>query len=142
MNKAVQLVRFNTSDQGTFGKLITENFECFTVEPPWRDNAIGLSCIPVGDYNVSMSISRKFGKVYHIHNVPGRSSVLIHTGNLAGDVTKGFLTHSHGCILPGEKLGKMGKQLAVFSSMFALTRFKDYLQFEPFIMAVKEVYNV
>lgn len=63
-----------------------------TLELPWRDNQPNVSCIPEGEYWCAPE-QRHNRPSYRIHDVPGRSGVLIHTGN--------FLTDTSGCILPG-----------------------------------------
>lgn len=68
---------------------------CKTMELPWKDNQRSISCIPEGDYVVSKeppiskddptteedeSGGRKPRPYWHfrLHNVPGRSGVLVH----------------------------------------------------------------
>lgn len=101
----VKLVRGPSTDHGTFGRLIWPSGWCHTVELPWRDNRPQRSCIPPGTYRCAIVSSPKFGRVYGVANVPGRSHVLIHAANLGGDVDKGWATHLHGCIAPCDKLG-------------------------------------
>lgn len=67
--------------------------------------------------------SKRFGEVYRLYNVPDRSDILIHAGNLAGDIEKGFLTNSSGCILLGVATGTIKGQLAVFQSKLAIYEF-------------------
>ena len=120
----VRLTRIETGDQGTLGVLSVPGANpLYTLELPWRDNRQNVSCIPAGEYTARVTQSPRFGRVYHIQNVPGRSGVLIHSGNLAGDVGLGYLTHSHGCPLIGSYLGRLGSQLAVLASRMALTEF-------------------
>ena len=69
--------------------------ECKTMELPWRDNQRNVSCIPSGTYQVRKHVSPKFGETFHVLDVPGRSEILIHTGNYNRDTL--------GCILPGAK---------------------------------------
>lgn len=69
-------------------------FKCKTLELPWKDNRQQISCIPTGDYKVVMRTSPKYKKHYQVLNVPGRSYILIHTGN--------YYTQILGCILVGD----------------------------------------
>lgn len=101
----VKLVRGPSTDQGTFGRLVWPGGWCHTVELPWRDNRPQRSCIPPGTYRCAIVNSPKFGRVYGVANVPGRSHILIHAANLGGDVDKGWATHLQGCIAPADKLG-------------------------------------
>jgi len=73
----------------TLGSLFMDGVMlCKTMELPWKDNKRGISCIPEGSYEVTkeqpISVNdpqgRKQREYWHfrIHNVPGRSGVLIH----------------------------------------------------------------
>lgn len=68
-------------------------FSCKTLELAWKDNRPRVSCIPKGRYKVSKYNSPTKGKVFLLHDVPGRSYIEIHTGNYHTDVV--------GCILVG-----------------------------------------
>jgi hypothetical protein len=136
--KTVRLLRTESGDQGTFGLLAVDNFTCFTGELPWLDNRSKVSCIPVGKYNVLWELSPRLHKhTYRLKNVKGRDGVLIHSANLVGDSTKGFKTQLQGCIAMGEKLGYMMGQKALLSSRPAVTAFEMFLNFEPFILEIK-----
>ncbi len=115
------LHREKSSAQGTFGVLIGDNFRWHTVELPWKENKPNVSCIPCGTYHCDMAVSPRFGRVYHVRDVPGRTHILIHAGNYAGDIQEGYKTHSHGCILPGRKRGILGSQWGVLFSRHALS---------------------
>lgn len=79
------------------GKLL-----CNSLEPPWRNNA-RYTAIPRGVYEVEMTYSAKFRRVLPLLcDVPRRSGVRIHKGNLP--------SHTQGCILVGENTQK-GKVL-------------------------------
>ena len=68
-------------------------FHAATVEPPWRNNLVNISCIPAGSYSVEARHSEKYGDHFHVVNVEGRSLILIHPGNTYRD--------TRGCIIPG-----------------------------------------
>lgn len=140
-SSAAHLFRYATGDHGTFGVLHFPGGVCVTVELPWRENAHDVSCIPVGDYECVFVRSRKYGGVYHVQGVPDRSGILIHSGNLAGDVSKGFLSHSHGCILPGTYNGVLGVQRAVLASRPALSEFNEAMGRDPFTLHIKELFQ-
>jgi hypothetical protein len=122
------LTRHHRSDQGTEGILSVPSlfFSCFTLELPWRDNLRNISCIPPGSYRLAWRVSKK-KSAYHIQNVPNRSYILIHSGNFAGDVTKGFKTHAQGCVLLGQRMGDLGGQRAVLASRNTVRRFNALL---------------
>lgn len=125
----VYLHRFFGSEEGTFGILSIPgvSFSCYTAELPWRDNARSVSCIPKGTYRVAVRISPKYGRVYHVKEVPHRSYILIHSGNYVGDVSKGYKTHSQGCILLGKRLGTLGNQRAILNSRVTIRKFMNVL---------------
>ena len=111
------LIRTQRSDQGTEGILVIgESFTAFTMELPWRDNRPNLSCIPPGRYRARVYESSHFGRVYHGLDVPGRTGILIHPGNFAGDREAGLRTDSYGCVLPGMRRGFLADQRAVLLS--------------------------
>jgi hypothetical protein len=132
--------RLSHGDQGTRGVLILpEGVLCNTLELPWRDNRPNRSCIPCGQYDVLLRRSPRFGTTYHVQHVPGRSWILAHTGNLAGDVSKGYLTHVEGCILLGNYFGVLNNQLAVLASKPAVRRFMERMGGEPFRLLVEDM---
>lgn len=96
----------------------TKLFECHTVERPWANNAPNISCIPEGDY---MLVPRWFYRrgymTWEVTNVPHRSLILFHKGNLA--------IHVEGCIALGTRRGALGHQWAVLHSGRA---FKEFIE--------------
>jgi len=138
METIVQLFRLKRSDQGTLGLLLAPGFQCYSLELPWRENKQNISCIPNGDYDVVIRISPKYGKTYHVTNVENRSFILIHSGNWAGDTSKGFKTHVNGCILLGKDRGLLAKQLAVLNSRITVNRFMQTMGYNPFKLKISE----
>lgn len=94
-----------------------------TVELPWRDNTPRTSCIPPGVYRCAIVQSPRFGRVYGVRDVPGRSHILIHAGNYGGDVSKGYRSDLLGCIAPCMTHGQLNGQMAGLSSRAALAEF-------------------
>ena len=92
----LRLVRVSETEDATFGVLIHRR-EPFAVsmEPPWKDNAPNVSCIPPGKYYCHGTNSEKFGYTFEIADAPGRSAILFHRGNAA--------EHTKGCVLVGEQ---------------------------------------
>lgn len=127
----VLILRTQTGDHGTFshvwvyGELL---FKC--VEPPWRNNLSGLSCIPPGKYTGVWHKSPRYGWVYMITGVDGRTWILNHWGNYGGNKEKGFKTHTLGCLLFGMRFAHFGGQKAVSSSRTAIRRFHDITEGE------------
>ena len=133
------LFRIRRSDHGTEGVLALGDFRCFTLELPWHGNKRNLSCIPTGEYIVSIRISPKYGRIYWVMEVDDRSYILIHSGNWAGDSEKGLATHTSGCILLGEKRGYLNGQRAVLLSRKAIRRFMTKLNGMDFKLNIMEV---
>ncbi len=136
----VNLFRIRQSDHGTEGILSIGGFTCFTMELPWRDNEPNVSCIPPGRYDARIVVSPKFGKVYWVVAVPGRTHIRNHAGNLAGDTRKGFKTHSYGCILSGKYKGYIAGQRAILLSRVTIRKFINLLQGRPLKLNIIEAF--
>lgn len=110
-NPDLFLTRFMYSHDCTLGVLHDhDNAFCVTLEDPWKENKVGISCIPDGVYDVVPHSGPMFKNVWRLLNVPGRSGILIHAGNSEADTM--------GCILVGTSFvpdkGKIaGSQLAL-----------------------------
>ena len=131
------LQRLPSTDQGTFGIFSIGDFRCFTLELPDRDNAPQVSRILPYDYLVTWRKSTKFGLCYHVEGTVRRSGILIHPGTFAGDVLKGYKSHSHGCILPCMKIGSLDGQKAGLISRVAVSKITSILQQQPFILEIR-----
>ncbi len=139
----VYLMRLRSDEQGTLGSLMTPGgYTCLSLELPDRNNRPNLSRIPVGEYRCTWHRSPRFGWVYWVRNVPGRSAVLIHPGNLAGDTTRGLKTHSHGCLLLGKHVGRLNGQRAVLASRPAIRDFCEVMNQKDFTLKIMEADNV
>lgn len=132
----MKLIRTDSSDEGTFGVLIYPDGYMYTGELPWRGNKSNISCIPEGRYAVRVRTSPKYGRVYHVTGVPGRSYILLHQGNFCGNRDLSYRTNVAGCILLGLKRGRLYGQQAVCSSRIARTRLETRMNFEPFELEV------
>jgi hypothetical protein len=140
MKPTVELFRLRRSDQGTEGTLVAGDFDCRTLELPWRENRKQISCIPAGEYDVEIRLSNKYGRVYWVRRVPNRTYILIHSGNYAGDKSKGFKSHVMGCILLGKKSGFLGGQVAVLNSRVAVRQFMEHMEYESFKLKIQETF--
>lgn len=139
MESTVQLLRIRRNDQGTIGILSTPyGFSCYTLELPWRYNQKNISCIPAGEYITKIRFSPKYGKVYHVQDVPNRTFILIHSGNWAGDVDKGYRTHVNGCIILGAQRGLLDGQIAVLNSRITVRRFMSHMNDNDFTLNIIE----
>lgn len=119
----ITLRRISQSHFGTFGVLLDEDDEsmCFTCEEPWKGNAPQVSCIPAGTYECVPHDTERFPDVWEVTGVPGRSAILIHSGNTIKD--------THGCILVGTSFLRNPDYsiYGVAESRKALNRLRDML---------------
>jgi hypothetical protein len=138
----LSIERFATGDQGTQSNIRLDGVTWAGLELPWRDNRPDYSCIPSGAYKAALLFSPRFGRpLYHLLAVPGRSQILIHVGNWAGDVTKGYHSDVEGCILVGHAHGHLSVagitgQIAVLSSSTAVSEFMAVARGEPLDVVV------
>ena len=134
------LLRWKTGDQGTFGVIVCGGGQhLFTGELPWKNNQPNISCIPAGTYTVRVRVSNRFGRVYEITGVDGRTYILFHQGNFSGDRELGFRSNVAGCVLLGLRRGKLLGQEAVLNSRLARRRFEISMDFQPFELEVRNV---
>lgn len=120
--KRFTIKRVVENPQGVFGVLLDsldwvkgDTPFALTLERNWESNKKNVSCIPAGDYLCKRWHSAKHPNTFEIMNVPNRSAILFHTGNLEGD--------SAGCVLVGEEFGYIGDQIAVLSSKRGFNEF-------------------
>jgi hypothetical protein len=138
----VTIKRKESTDEGTFGELSVDMFpdvKYVTLELPERGNTIGRSSIPRGAYNCIVNTGSKGG--FRLEGVRGREDILIHTGNFAGDISKGYASDVEGCILIGKEAGQLqnGKskmQAAVLRSRLAMEELKSLLR-PPFLLVIE-----
>ena len=140
MIQSAIVTRRSSSNHGTFGLLETEGFSCFISELPWRDNVPQKSCIPEGSYTCVWIRSPKFGWCYTVTKVPGRGHILFHSGNYAGNVDLGYLSNSHGCLLPAKRLGYLSSQKAGLLSLPATQSFNRFFNRQPFQLEIRNDY--
>lgn len=114
----LKITRIETGPEGTFGVMsIDGKVFCCTLELPWKDNAVGVSCIPVGKYECGARNSAKFGLVPEVLGVKGRRDILIHPGNVLGDI--------QGCIMLGYRFGVWPQGgRALYDSRMAMEAFR------------------
>lgn len=105
----LELIRLETSLEGTFGVLkINKRIFCVTLELPNRLNLRNMSCIPEQQYICQKYLSPTYGDTYYVKNVPNRSTILFHPGNL--------IENTEGCILIAEYFGELKEQRAILNS--------------------------
>jgi len=143
--RIVNLFRLGSNEQGSPGVLVCDFLVMHALELPDHNNTPNLSRIPEGEYFVTRRYSPSFGRdTYWIKNVPGRSYILLHGANFAGDKPKGWQTHLQGCVTLGMSSGvmrnKYGKsQRCVLRSREAIRKFEEYMNLEDFKLIIKDV---
>ena len=110
------LKRIALTKYGTFGVLLYSGIPfAVTLEREWNGNQRNISCIPAGIYTCKRITSPTFGETFEVTDVPGRSHILFHKGNLQDD--------SHGCILVGEQYGDLRGNPGVLASRKGFSEF-------------------
>ena len=123
------LERIECTGEHTLGRLSADGLDVYTLEPPWRGNARGVSCIPPGHYGCERRKSPRYGETYWLTGTEPREFILIHAGNLA--------RHTRGCILPGKRLGRLDGERAVLLSRRAVRDIETCFEREPFALEVR-----
>jgi Family of unknown function (DUF5675) len=106
--RVLDIFRTSTGDEGTPGAATIDGWPVAwkSWELPWRDNHPLYSCIPPGDYPAALEDNAEFKcQVYRLSGVEGRTGILLHPYNLAGDVLKGLEKQALGCIGVGTDFG-------------------------------------
>ena len=115
------LTRNPSTADGTFGSLADAdgNILCVTCELPWLNNVPQISCIPTGAYSCIPHNSSTHPNTWEITEVPNRSEILLHNGNID--------TQSKGCIVVGEYMGELNGKPAVLNSVATLDKLRGIL---------------
>ena len=97
----LHLIRDIDTGNETFGRLYADDeWMCYTIERPWKDNERRISCIPEGTYPL---FTKEYGRFWEKYKFPipilgstsPRSEILIHPANYARELA--------GCIGVGNK---------------------------------------
>jgi hypothetical protein len=149
--KSATLMRRPSTDQGTFGRFEPDDglLELVSLELPWRDvdgNGVGdqnRSCINAGVYRCTYRHSPTKAWCYHVEDVRGRTGILIHSANFAGDIERGWQSDLRGCIALGMGHGALTNnfghsQRAILRSHEAMDKLVAWAQREPFMLHVIE----
>ena len=130
----VRLTRLEESPQGTFGVLtICSQVFCVTLECPDKLNECNISSIPAQQYQCIRIHSPQFGETFEIVDVPGRSHVLFHAGNVA--------KHTEGCVILAQYFGKLYGDRAVLNSGNTFRKFMETMKdIDIFNLTIIEYY--
>ena len=129
----VRILRLNEDPVfGTFGALlIQEKPFCVTLEPGDLMNEEFRSSIPAQQYWCKKHYSPLFHHTFKILDVPGRTDVLFHPGNIVEDTA--------GCIVLAQYWGKLRGNRAVLNSGSTFRKFMDIMNpYEVFHLTIKE----
>jgi hypothetical protein len=114
--------RISSTPDGVFGVMLFDGVPfAVTAERPWLNNKPDVSCIPEGEYWCHRVKSPKFGDTFEIMNVPGRSKILFHKGNVPTE-------DSLGCILIGEQFEPLHGKAAVLASKHGYGEYKKMIE--------------
>lgn len=114
----IEITRLEQTERGTLGQILVDGkVVCYSLELPWKDNEVNVSCIPTGEYPCRLEYSPRYKRdLFEIKEVPGRSEVKFHKGNYLSDI--------RGCVLVGTEPGYDDEgNRAVWNSDKAFTRF-------------------
>lgn len=115
----LNLLRLTSNDHSTQGVMFLKGLLLFTtLEPPWKNNAEQISCIPPGHYKCKRRYSpMNHTEVFEVMNVKDRTDIEIHIGN--------FVRNTKGCILIGRgyDYDKDTKQPMIINSTLAFREF-------------------
>ena len=135
----IKLIRLEENFKfGTFGVwVICNQVFCVTLEPADLENQQNVSSIPAQQYTCEEYSSPKYPNTYQVMDVPGRSKVLIHAGNVK--------KHTQGCIILAQHYGKIntevGEARAALNSGKTLDKFIQLMYGVPrFKLTVAECY--
>ena len=134
MKPVIEIIRLEETMAGTFGVLkINKEVFCVTLEPPDRLNKKNRSCISAQQYICDQVETQKYGTTYRVMNVPGRTDILFHAGNV--------VSHTHGCILLAEYFGKLQGDRAILNSGRTFKQFMMRVgNFRQLHLTIREVY--
>lgn len=128
----LKLKRTQHLPNATLGTLTIDGVKTdpiYTLENPKRktdkDNRI-----PAGTYKCKPYSGTKYKDVYIVENVPNRSAILFHWGNTSKD--------TEGCLLLGNRIGKIGSEPAVLDSKQCFARFRSLIGKNEFTLVVED----
>ena len=94
----------------------------YILEPGGPDSTVAGSDkrINAGTYTLKPYSSAKYKDVYELQQVPGRTKILLHSGN--------YHNHTLGCLMPGKGHGTKDGDVAVWRSKEAMNEIKPLLK--------------
>lgn len=107
----------------TLGQCTYDDYFWYTVERPWLNNQLRISCIPEGTYIMRRYDSPRFGHdMWEVTDVPYRTYILIHKANWARKLL--------GCIGLGMELwdNGVGNSRIAINEFYHVTHHLDELE--------------
>lgn len=137
----VVLVRGQPTEMGTPGLLCFPDADGVplamrVLELHDIDNTPLISCIPKGVYHCTPVISVRHGEAWLLSAVEGRSSIMIHSGNWAGQVSRSMLTDTQGCLLIGASIFITRGQYFISQSRQSKNAFNSIMNRKQFKLKV------
>ncbi len=139
-----QVILTRTSDDGvqSLGMLTCDDFECATLELPYKDNQHSISCIPHGIYRCMLTRSNRLSTLlghdvttYEVFDVPNRSGIRIHSANFSYQLL--------GCIALGSNYADIdgnGKK-DLINSRLTVNKFHEFMDGADFELVIKENFD-
>ena len=126
------LYRQPSHNDGTFGIFVmpAHSWCCHSLERRWANNAVFVSCIPLGEYICKWTESRTFKReTYQVMNVDSRTGIRIHPGN--------WFTDSAGCIMFGRGVEYINGLKQLIDSKDAVEEFELLMNKNPFKLVIQ-----
>lgn len=130
--KQATLIRDEITDTTIRGTLVIDDRVFHVLERPWQKNQCNCSCIPAGCYQAMFlpeTPSGKYRNVFELQAVPGRTGILIHSGNV--------VTDTQGCLIIGNLRGDQNGQPAVLESRAALAELVRITGEKDFVLTIE-----
>lgn len=125
----LEIVRFAYSDMGVFGSLFVDGQRLVSIERPWLNNQVSVSCIPEGTYRcVPRRYNRGGYDAVEVTDVPNRTHILFHKANTMHDLA--------GCIGVASRIGVLNRMWAGLDSKTAFGIFMDVYGDDEFDLTI------
>lgn len=102
-----------------------------TLELPWTFNLENISCIPEGSYHCLPTKNSKGNFVFRLQDVLNRTCIDMHIGNT--------VLKTLGCILVGQRFGRLYDLPAVLDSKLMFVDLRDYVDNKDFALKITNV---
>jgi len=105
-------------------------WSCHSLERPWKNNRVNVSCVPAGVYIVRSEYSPKFERdCYELQNVPGRTEIKFHPFSR--------IIKSLGCIGLGLRVEYLPNDQMLKDSRKAIEHMEQLMDGQPFELVIR-----